>query len=177
MLKKIICVVGCLLGINLLLLVVQGCCRKSVCESRYGLSVHALDNGGLRPQETQQGKGVYARALLLNVKIDESEYYCSNGTMPELLGISSARAMCKATFDHYEQDSLSIYTDRDFDAGHAAGSNLLDLFRNKDEDYYLLAAPDDTSGTYRFTVKLSYKTKYNQDTAILATTAPLKLLK
>lgn len=157
-------------------------CRCNTAKHRYcselkSVSISVQDNGGLEPQPVLN-QAVYAKGLILSIATNVVKYECRRHTPPVFF--NAAYAMCRDSDnkDIYRVDDMVVFLDRDYDTAHPAGTDIRDLCVQKGNDYYLMSAPDDTSGTYTFTVQLAYEQliKHEKDT-LLATTAPLKLRK
>jgi hypothetical protein len=182
MLKKV-SLIACVLFIgNLVTLFLYSCrCKtdkRNYCTDLQSISISMQDNGGLDPQPVLNHR-VYAKALILSVSAHEVQYECRRNTSTLF---SAAYAMCwennKNNKNRYAITQTHIFLNRDYDKDHPAGTDIKDLFIQKGDDYYLMAAPDDTTGTYTFNVQVAYEQflKPKNDT-LLAMTAPLKLKK
>ena len=151
--------------------------KHNYCSDLQYVRLSVQDNGGLEPQPVLN-QTVYAKALILTIATSEVKYECQrHGFSPF---VSAAYAMCKDPNNErgYYINETRIFLDRDYDTAHPAGADIKDLCVQKGNDYYLTSAPDDTSGTYTFSVQLAYEQTFKRvkDT-LLATTGPLKLRK
>lgn len=178
MLRKTALLLSVFILFNILCIGIYSCRCKTrdelVCTAIKSVDILLKDDGGLEPRKLI-GSTVSAKALILNIKINRRRVVCQKRSFD--LGISAAYAMCKEYTDPlYEEPQLGIYADRDYDSGHLKGADLQKLFIKKGDDYFLMTAPDDTSGTYIFKVQVAFKSRYTAADSIIAVyTPPLKL--
>jgi hypothetical protein len=125
--------------------------------------------------------GVIAQSLMLQLLLQDTAYLCKSTSFRYTDGAAYAfKSETKITYI----DSIHIVSNKNFDAAHPAGTNLLDLFSNSDlkagirrirtnsVNYSLMYPPTDT-GTHTFTI-----TTFTADTLknIVITSSPIKLL-
>jgi hypothetical protein len=172
--KKLLILLTSYLVVNLMF-VRMSCYKRPNCHFPITVTLQAFDNADSLPSGPQSS-GVLARAFYLEYYVNDSYYYCKNR-----LGIFPVNAVYAGTTDNkiVTVDSVSLFSDHDFDAAHPAGSELVALFsKKKYANYnanayriYLEHLPSDT-GTHTFTMKF-----YLSDSTVMAASAsPVKLL-
>ncbi len=125
--------------------------------------------------------GVVAQSLMLQLLLQDTAYLCQSTSHRYTDGAAYAfKSETKITYI----DSIHIVSNKNFDAAHPAGTNLIRLFSNPDlkagisrirtnsVNYYLISSPADT-GTHTFTI-----TTFTADRLknIVVTSLPIKLL-
>ena len=159
----------------------QSCYKPAQPQCRYYGHLHPaiIDNADSLPHDVVNN-AVIAKAMILSVQVDDSfGYYCrrpfslipcANACKPD----NSAAPLEETVGD------VTISSNHNFDAQHAAGSSLNDLFYyagtgfpqpENTYRYYLRSAPADT-GTHIFTVQFTL----TNGRLITASSLPVKLL-
>lgn len=168
---------------SLMLLFLNGCCGNydTTCIYVNGLSLKAFDNADSTAHEPVKNE-VMAKALLLRLEVMDSTVICYNRPVNSFVNTAYALSCKEAEFrNNATIRSYRLYSNKDFDISHPAGTDLFDLFYldNKDKilnggtfNYYCLAVPEDT-GTHVFTAALTLST----GVTFTAQTQPIKLLK
>lgn len=160
-----------------------GCDDKiTYCHSVDSLSLTAFDNSGAARTEIKKGE-VLSNAMVLQLKVGGQADVCASPISNAFNNNAVAFRKADCEIDKYidEIESVSIVSNQRFDATHAAGENLKDLFvlpddkvlnKEREHDLFLMHKPDDTA-THIITVKL----KFTNGKIAEATTEPIKLLR
>ena len=153
----------------------MSCYKRPNCNLLVNVTLTAFDNADSLPHEPKT-IGVLASAFCLEYATHDSMYFCGNrhSKFPVNAAYAGTTNNKSVTVD-----SISLFSDNDFDAAHPAGSELVGLFSQKKyanynsnvSRIYLEHLPSDT-GTHIFTMKF-----YLSDSTVMAaSTSPVKLL-
>lgn len=173
-----------LLSLNTGLFLMGGCFSsgEGYCAFYNKGTLTAYDNGDTAVR-TIGINGISAKAMILQLELEDTIFLCYR---PFAYAGNAAYAFRRSLrADTYTQiDSVQITSNRDFDATHPAGANLIGLFTSIELNagnralpgnsarYFLMHSPADT-GTHTFTL---HTFTSNPAHNISISSAPVKLL-
>lgn len=164
-------------------MIMSGCSTANAdpyCAYFYKGYITAWNSAGSKPFLVTES-GVAAMELMLQVMLQDTVYLCKSSGKRYTDGAAYAR---KSKISFVYIDSIHIVSNKDFDATHPAGANLVDVFSNSDLNagvrriytdsvaLFLTRPPADT-GTHIFTI-----TTFSADALknITISSSPVKLL-
>lgn len=147
------------------------------CRVVASLTLSLADNAGL-DEKPVQNNTVFAKALIIRIEERMATLNCFKNNVTPLINTAMASYKRNEYKIDYRLITTRLFANRDYDAKHKAGEDLSELFHVVGDTYYLMSAPDDTTGTYTFQVENVYAVSdYTNDTSFKVSTNPLKLLK